>query len=177
MPRLVSLSAETSSSKKPKFVVGDFVRIVKKDEAFRRGYKLSFMDEVFEITDIPTLFPPTYSLIDGSIGPASFGSPKRLQTNSNLKLAKIRSYQETKPSFTKYHSIRLKFRRLKVIVKDINRVWSLDLTHVDKLADYNRNVKYLLVAVDCLSRYLRVKPMKTKYATEAAEVFKKNDQV
>ena len=64
VPRLVSLSAETSSSKKPKFVVGDFVRIFKKDEAFRRGYKLSFTDEIFEITDIPTLFPPTYSLIN-----------------------------------------------------------------------------------------------------------------
>ena len=86
--------------------------------------------------------------------PASFGSPKRLQTNCNLKLAKIKSYLETKPSFTKYHSIRLKFPRLKVIVKDINKFLSLDLTHVDKLADYNRNVKYLLVAVDCLSRYL-----------------------
>ena len=29
------------------------------------------------------------------------------------------------------------------------------------------------VAVDCLSRYLRVEPMKTKYATEAAQAFKK----
>ena len=38
---------------------------------------------------------------------------------------------------------------------------------------YNRDVKYLLVAVDCLSRYLRVEPMKTKYATEAAQAFKK----
>ena len=58
-------------------------------------------------------------------------------------------------------------------MKDINEIWSLDLAHVDKLADYNRNLKYLLVAVDCLSRYLRVEPMKTKYATEAAEAFKK----
>ena len=33
--------------------------------------------------------------------------------------------------------------------------------------------KYLLVAVDCLSRYLRVEPLKTKYNTETAQVFKK----
>ena len=56
-------------------------------------------------------------------------------------------------------------------MKDINEFWSLDLTHIDKLADYNCTVKYLLVAVDCLSQYLRVEPMKTKYATEAAEAF------
>ena len=88
-------------------------------------------------------------------------------------MAKVRSYLETKPSFTKYRSICLKFPRLRVIVKDINETWSLDLAHVDKLAKYNRDVKYLLVAVDCLSRYLRVEPMKTKYATEAAQAFKK----
>ena len=60
-----------------------------------------------------------------------------------------------------------------MIVKDINKIWSLDLAYVDNLVKYNRDVKYLLVAIDCLSRYLRVEPMKTKYATEAADAFKK----
>ena len=90
-----------------------------------------------------------------------------------MSMAKVKSYLETKPSFTKYRSIRLKFPRLRVIVKDINEIWSLDLAHVDKLAKYNRDVKYLLVAVDCLSRYLRVEPMKTTNATEATQAFKK----
>ena len=63
--RLVSLSAQTSIRQKPKFYIGDFVRIVKKDEAFRKWYKQSFTDEVFEITDIPTLSPPT-SIIDAN---------------------------------------------------------------------------------------------------------------
>ena len=44
----------------------NFVRIVKKDEEFRKGYKQSFNDEVFEITDIPTLSPPIYSIIDAN---------------------------------------------------------------------------------------------------------------
>ena len=106
-------------------------------------------------------------------GPASYGSMKRLQTQSKLPIGKVQSYLESKPSFTKYRSIRLKFPRLKVFVKDINEIWFLDLAHVDKLAKFNRNIKYLLVAVVCLSRYLRVEPLKTKYATEAAEAFKK----
>ena len=63
-----------------------------------------------------------------------------------------------------------------MIVNDINEIWSLDLAYVDKLAKYNRGVQYLLVAVDCLSRYLRVEPLKTKYAKETTEAFKKNDQ-
>ena len=96
-----------------------------------------------------------------------------LHAQSKISMAKVRSYLESKPSFTKYRSIRSRFPRLKVIVKNINEIWSLDLAHVDKHAQYNWDVKYLLVAVDCLSRYLRVEPMKTKYATEAAQAFKK----
>ena len=55
-------------------------------------------------------------------GPASYGSRKRLHIQSKLPLAKVQSYLETKPSFTKYRSIRLKFPRLKVFVKDINKI-------------------------------------------------------
>ena len=40
------------------------MRIVEKDKAFRKSYKQSFTDEVIEITGIPTLSPPTYSLVD-----------------------------------------------------------------------------------------------------------------
>ena len=106
-------------------------------------------------------------------GPASFGNAKRPQILSKLSMKKVKMYLETKPSFTKYRSRRLRFPRLKVIVNDLNEIWSVDLAFVDKLAKYNKGVKYLLFAVDCLSRYLRVEPLKTKYATETAEAFKK----
>ena len=65
-PRLVLLSAQTSIRQKHKFYIGDFVRIIKKDKAFRKGYKQSLTDKVFEITHIPTLSPPTYSTIDAN---------------------------------------------------------------------------------------------------------------
>ena len=64
VPRLVSLIANTTYCQKPKFFVGDFVRVLKKEKTFGKGYKQSFTDEVFEISSIPTLNPPTYSLID-----------------------------------------------------------------------------------------------------------------
>ena len=62
----MSLSAETTVSQKPCSFVGDLVRIVRKDKVFRKGYEQSFIDEVFEMTDIRTLFPPSYSLIDAN---------------------------------------------------------------------------------------------------------------
>ena len=44
---------------------------------------------------------------------------------------------------------------------------------MDKVAQHNNGVKYLLLAVDVLSRYLRVQPMKAIYAKDAVEAFKK----
>jgi hypothetical protein len=49
----------------------------------------------------------------------------------------------------------------------------MDVAYVDKLAKYNKDIKYLLVAVDVLSRYVRVQPMKNKYAATALDAFKK----
>ena len=66
VPRIVSLSAQTIKFQRTKFYVGDFVRIVKKDAAFRIGYKQSFTDEVFEVENLATFNPPTYSLIDAN---------------------------------------------------------------------------------------------------------------
>ena len=44
---------------------------------------------------------------------------------------------------------------------------------MDKLAKENKDVKYLLIAADCLSRYLLVEPLKSKYVTTTADAFKK----
>ena len=74
---------------------------------------------------------------------------------------------------TKHKNYRKRFPTLKVIAYDINDIWSLDLAYVDKLAKENKDVKYLFVAVDCLSRYLRVEPLKSKYATITADACKK----
>ena len=66
VPALVSLIAKSSSKlvKKTKILFGDYVLIAKTDLPFRKGYKLIFTDEVFEIVAIPTVNPPSYSLLD-----------------------------------------------------------------------------------------------------------------
>ena len=101
-------------------------------------------------------------------------STRKVQTNaSQLSPKKFKKFLRSQASHTKYGLFSKTYPRLKVIVNDINEIWSLDLAYVDKLAKYNRWVQYLLVAVNCLSRYLRVEPLKTKYAKETTEAFKK----
>ena len=48
--------------KKPRFKIGDKVRISKYDIPFRKGYKSQFTIEIFQIVKIVTLKPPTYNL-------------------------------------------------------------------------------------------------------------------
>ena len=43
---------------------------------------------------------------------------------------------------------------------DVNEIWCKDVAFVDKIAMPNDGVKFLLVCVDVLSRYLRVEPLK-----------------
>ena len=49
----------------------------------------------------------------------------------------------------------------------------MDLAFVDKLASQNNGVKYLLVAVDIFLQFVRVQKMKTKYAKDTLQAFKK----
>ena len=71
IPYLISLilDASTKLVRRPKFYVGDLLRISKPDLPFRKGYKQTFTNEVFEIYDIHTTNPPTYSLIDATQEP------------------------------------------------------------------------------------------------------------
>ena len=50
--------------RKPKFKVGDRVRISKYDLPFKKGYKPQFTEEVFEIVAIYSKKPPTYTIKD-----------------------------------------------------------------------------------------------------------------
>ena len=49
----------------------------------------------------------------------------------------------------------------------------MDLAFVDKLASRNSGVKYLLNAFDVFSRFVRAQKMKTKYANDTVQGFKK----
>ena len=54
--------------KKPKFKVGDRVRISKYDISFRKGYRPQFTKKVFEIVAISFIKPSTYTIKDEQDG-------------------------------------------------------------------------------------------------------------
>ena len=106
-------------------------------------------------------------------GSAAFGRIANLQKASGLPRSKVVQYLQLKAPYTKYKQFRKTFPRLKAVVHRINEIWSVDVAYMDKVAQHNNGVKYLLVAVDVLSRHLRVQPMKALYAKDTVEAFKK----
>ena len=63
VPYLVCL-CNTVLPQQPKFKVGDGARIRRKIEAFHRGYRIQFTEELFTISHKPTKNPPTYDVKD-----------------------------------------------------------------------------------------------------------------
>ena len=60
------MGAQTIKFQRSNICVGDFIRIVKKDEAFRKRYKQSLTDEVFEVENLATFNPTTYTFIEAN---------------------------------------------------------------------------------------------------------------
>ena len=106
-------------------------------------------------------------------GSAAFGSIANLTKASGLPRSNVVQYLQSKAPYTKYKQFRKTFSRLKAVAYRINEIWSVDVAYMDKIAKHNNGVEYLLVAVDVLSRYLIVQPMKALYAKDAVEAFKK----
>ena len=66
VPKGISLQAEQSRMlvRKPRYKIGNRIRIAKEDLPFKNGYRQNFTDEVFRVTNIVTLNPPMCSLAD-----------------------------------------------------------------------------------------------------------------
>ena len=74
-------------TKKPKFQIGDFVRITIKRQEFREGYLPNFTKEIFKISDIIDTNPVTYkkkTLNDDEIIGSSY-DPELVKTKQERK--------------------------------------------------------------------------------------------
>ena len=106
-------------------------------------------------------------------GAAAYGSVQNLTKASKLSKSKVENFSADTDTHTKYRTPRKKFPRLKVQAYRINEFWSIDVPNMDKIAKFNNGVKYLLVAVDVLSRFSRVGPIKSKTAADTTRASKR----
>ena len=103
--------------------------------------------------------------------PSVYGSINRLVKSTGLKCKTVKTYLTTSSTYTKFKQTGHRFPRLKVQSYRLNEILSVDLADLQSLSTGIRNTRYLLVSVDTLSRFLRVQPMKDKYASTTRRAF------
>ena len=66
-----------------------------------------------------------------------------------------------------------KFNRRKVYSSFKDNTWGVDLADMQSLRKYNKEIKYLLCAIDLFSKYAWVAPLKNKQSSTVINAFQK----
>ena len=66
-----------------------------------------------------------------------------------------------------------KFKKRKFYSSFRDNIWGVDLADMQSLSKYNKGIKYLLCAIDLLSKYAMVVPLKDKKGLVLLMHFKK----
>ena len=66
-----------------------------------------------------------------------------------------------------------KFKKRKVYVGGVDRIWAADLVDMKSFAKFNKGVKYLLTVIDVFSKYGWIEPLKNKTGIEVASALKR----
>ena len=101
--------------------------------------------------------------------PGSFSNSvtlkKSLQASQHKRvpsLSQIKDFLATKRSYTVHRPARKKYPMKSVIVGGVGIQLQLDLIDMQQFAHENNNYRYILLAIDCFSRYAYARPLKTK---------------
>lgn len=109
---------------------------------------------------------------------ASFSSPRRLYNSvkkriPSLKLEHVEDFLSRQDAYTLHRPVRHVFPRRKTVVRARDSQWQTDLIVLPALSRHNDNYKYILVAIDVLSRYAFAEPLKTKSGKNVVAGFSK----
>ena len=101
--------------------------------------------------------------------PASFtGSAKKLAKAAGSTLKQANLWLSEQHPYTRFKHARKRFPHNRIFVQGLNEQWAIDLVSVIPLAEANDGYKYWLTAVDVLSKFARVQPIKSKTGPEVA---------
>ena len=110
--------------------------------------------------------------------PAAYGGPEKLLKAVQKKypgiftLNYVSRWLSNQDAYALQKPVRYGFKTANVRVVSINDQWDIDLLSMLNLSDDNDGVRYLLFAIDILSRKVRVQPLKNKTAKSVLEGIK-----
>ena len=68
--------------------------------------------------------------------------------------------------------VKRKFKRRRVLVNGIDKIWAADLADMQAFTKFNRGIKYLLAVIDVFSKYGYLLPLKDKTGKSVASALK-----
>lgn len=72
-----------------------------------------------------------------------------------------------------HRGVRRNFNRRHVVLKGIDDLWQADLIDMQNIRKHNRGFNFILVIIDCFSKFAWAVPLKTKAKNEVCKAFEK----
>ena len=83
--------------------------------------------------------------------------------------AKIKRYLRQNETHSLHKPVRKRFPRRRIVTHYPGQIIQSDLIDLQKYSTKNSNYKFILVVIDCFSKYLWVRPLKSKRGEETAK--------
>lgn len=109
---------------------------------------------------------------------SSYASPRNFYNEIKsagifkVSFAEIKQWLQDQEAYSIYKPTIRKFARSRIVVAGIDDMWEADLADMQDLASENSGVKYILVVVDVLSKFLWATPLYSKTSPETARGMK-----
>ena len=109
--------------------------------------------------------------------PGSLGGINKLlksakKIDHSIKIKDVKEFLSTVDAYTLHRDKRRRFPRNRYILKGIDDLWQADLADLVSIAGSNQGYKYLLVVIDCFSKFLWVEAIKSKTALDVLDALK-----
>lgn len=106
--------------------------------------------------------------------PAAYSTVEKLYNAVERSIPKstIKEWLRGELAYTLHKPRRINFKRNHYEVYTINELFQADLIDVQSMSAENDGYKYILLVIDCFSRYIWTRPLKSKCAREVLDAFK-----
>jgi hypothetical protein len=112
------------------------------------------------------------------VNPASFGGVEKLyrvivSKFPNITRYQIRQWLGRQESWSLLKPVKRRFSRRPIIASGVKTFFQIDLVDFNHFSSKNGGFKYILLCLDCFSRKLYSKNLKTKQANETVSEMRK----
>ncbi len=111
--------------------------------------------------------------------PGAFAGPRKVYRallqdgNVDISQGQVRRWMEQQETYQLHTRARHKFKRRKVLVHSLDEQWDSDLIVLDSLSTDNQNMRYILLCIDVLSKYVWLEPLPNKSGPTMVAAFRR----